>query len=72
MSSTLKQFIGKIIEGEEDEASSTSPFIVTTRHDIDELSNLTKIKLLEYAKKRGISINSRKRKSEIIDILMRS
>ena len=66
------QFIGKFIDGEEDEASSTSPLIVTTRHDIDQLSNLTKIKLLEYAKKRGISINSRKRKSEIIDILMRS
>jgi len=72
MSNTLKQFIGKIIDGEPDEAHSANPLVVSTRHDISKLSEMTKVKLLEYAKKRGVSINSRKRKAEIIDILMRS
>jgi hypothetical protein len=60
------------LEGEVDEATSSSPLIVTTRHDLDSLLEMTKINLLNYAKRHGISINSRKRKHEVIDILMRS
>jgi hypothetical protein len=70
--SDIKQFMKTQLEGEVDEATSSSPLIVTTRHDLDSLLEMTKINLLNYAKRHGISINSRKRKHEVIDILMRS
>ena len=67
---TIKSFLGKEIE--KDTALSSEPVIVKARHNIDELSQLTKKQVVEYAQKHNISINSRKKKEELINIIVRS
>ena len=67
---SIKSWLGQIVD--KDQAVESTPLIVTPRHDADKLSAMTKKELLEYARSHGISINARKRKEEIIAILVRT
>jgi hypothetical protein len=49
-----------------------SPLVVKVRHDIDKLNTLTKKQLIVYAKERGIAINTRKKREELIEIIIRT
>ena len=68
--STIKSFLGKEIE--KDTALSSEPVIVKARHNAIELDQLTKKQVVEYAHKHNIAINSRKKKEELINIIVRS
>jgi hypothetical protein len=48
------------------------PLVVKVRHDIDKLNTLTKKQLIVYAKERGIAINTRKKREELIEIIIRT
>ena len=49
-----------------------NPLVVEPRHDADSLNLLTKKEVVAYAQARGITINSRKKKEELIEIIIRS
>ena len=65
---TIKSFLGAKIN----DANASKPLIVSSRHNADELMQLTKKQVIEYAHKYNIAINSRKKKEELIAIIMRS
>jgi 5S rRNA maturation endonuclease (ribonuclease M5) len=48
------------------------PLVVEPRHDANALNLLTKKEVVAYANARGIAINSRKKKEELIEIIIRS
>ena len=48
------------------------PLIVEPRHDAEALNLLTKKEVVAYAHAHGIAINSRKKKEELIEIIVRS
>ena len=66
----IKSFLGKKIT--EEDATEQHPLIVSPRHQADNLSNLTKKEVIAYAHKYGIAINTRKKKEELIEIILRS
>jgi hypothetical protein len=66
----LKSWLGKIISKED--SVESAPLIVEPRHHKVDLESMTKAELLEYARKHDIFINARKRKEEIIQILLRT
>jgi hypothetical protein len=66
----IKSFLGKQIDN--DLAITSEPLIVRSKHDPAELAALTKKEVVAYAHKYGIAINSRKKKDELIDIIIRS
>lgn len=68
--STIKSFLGKDIEKSATVASE--PIVVQARHNAIELDQLTKKQVVEYAHKHNIAINSRKKKEELINIIIRS
>lgn len=49
-----------------------NPLVVGPRHDVDSLNLLTKKEVVAYAHAHGITINSRKKKEELIEIIIRS
>ena len=49
-----------------------NPLVVGPRHDADSLNLLTKKEVVAYAQAHGIAINSRKKKEELIEIIIRS
>lgn len=49
-----------------------SPIVVKVRHDTEKLNTLTKKQLIAYAKERDIPINTRKKREELIEIIIRS
>ena len=50
----------------------SNPLIITQRHNLEHLSSLTKKQIIAYAKEHNISINSRKKREELIEIILRS
>lgn len=66
----LKSWLGQIIAKEQ--TVESSPLIVSPRFQKEELETMTKTQLLEYAKQHDIFINARKRKEEIIAIMLRN
>ncbi len=49
-----------------------TPVVVKVRHDTEKLNTLTKKQLIAYAKERDIPINTRKKREELIEIIIRS
>ena len=49
-----------------------NPLIVTARHNVNQLNKLTKRQVVDYARAHVIAVNSRKKKHELIDIILRS
>ena len=66
--SNIKSWLDQQITSETEKA----PLVVKVRHDIDKLNTLTKKQLIVYAKERGIAINSRKKREELIEIIIRT
>jgi hypothetical protein len=66
----IKSFLGKQIDN--DLAITSEPLIVKSKHNPTELAALTKKEVVAYAHKYGIAINSRKKKDELIDIIIRN
>jgi len=67
---TLKSWLGQIIAKEQ--TVEASPLVVAPRFQKENLETMTKVQLLEYARQHDIFINARKRKDEIIAILLRN
>lgn len=65
----LKSWLGRIVTKENTVKSST--VLVSPRQPVENFESMTKNELLDYAKKRNITISVRKRKQEIIEILLR-
>lgn len=65
----LKSWLGRIVTEENTVKSST--VLVSPRQPVENFESMTKNELLDYAKKRNITISVRKRKQEIIEILLR-
>jgi len=68
--SNIKSFLGKNID--QDTAITSEPLIVQSNHKLAQLESLTKKEVVAYAHKYGIAINSRKKKDELIEIIIRS
>lgn len=68
---TLKSWLGRKVPKPEESDLESAPLVVAPRHDPEKLDAMTKRELLDYAHEHGITINSRKKKEEIILILMR-
>jgi hypothetical protein len=66
----IKSFLGKQINN--DTAITSEPLIVKSKHNPAELTALTKKEIVAYAHKYGIAINSRKKKDELIVIILRN
>jgi hypothetical protein len=66
----IKSFLGKQIDS--DLAITSEPLIVQSKHSAEYLLSLTKKEVVAYAHKYGIAINSRKKKEELIEIIIRS
>jgi hypothetical protein len=66
--SNIKSWLDQQITSETEKL----PLVVKVRHDIDKLNTLTKKQLIVYAKERGIAINTRKKREELIEIIIRS
>jgi hypothetical protein len=64
---SIKSWLGKQIEQDQ-----SKPLVVSPRHSAEELSLLTKKEVIAYAHAHGIAINSRKKKEELIEIIVRS
>lgn len=67
---SIKSWLGQTVN--KDEAVESAPLVVAPRHDLTRLEAMTKKELLTYAREHGVAINARKRKEEIIRILMRT
>lgn len=67
--SNIKSWLDSQIESAE---KDTNAVVVGPRHKADDLSLLTKKEVIAYAHAHGIAINSRKKKEELIDIILRS
>lgn len=50
----------------------SEPIVVKSKHNVSQLESMTKKELLAYVKEAGIAVNSRKKKEEIISIILRS
>lgn len=66
----LRTFLGQRIEL--DKLEETPELVVTIRHDIEKLNEMTKKELLAYIKKYDLNISSRKKKEEIIQQIIKS
>lgn len=64
---SIKSWLGQQIEQEQ-----SKPLVVSPRHKVEDLIQLTKKEVIAYAHAHGIAINSRKKKEELIDIIVRS
>jgi hypothetical protein len=63
----IKSWLGTQIKKDQEK-----PLVVELRHDAESLNQLTKKEVLAYAYAHGITINSRKKKEELIEIIIRS
>jgi len=68
MEDKITKWLNKKIQ----EGNPIKPLIVSARHDLEYLNQLTKKEVIAYAKNRGIKFNSRKKKHELIDIILRA
>lgn len=67
---SMKSWLGQIID--KDQTVESAPLVITPRHDLARLESMTKKELLAYAREHSVAINARKRKEEIVAILMRT
>ena len=67
---SIKTFLG--IEIDNTIATISEPLIVSLRHNPAKLSLLTKKQVIAYAHVHDITINTRDKKEEIINIITRS
>lgn len=67
---SLKSWLGRTVEPAD--TVESSPVVVAPRHDPERLAGMTKKELLDYAREHGLTINARKKKEEIIMILMKN
>lgn len=65
-----KSFLGKQINN--DVAIVSEPLIVQSSHSQQHLESLTKKQVIEYAHKYAIAVNSRKKKDQLIEVILRS
>jgi hypothetical protein len=63
----IKSWLNKQIEQDK-----SNPLVIKSRHSLEELSQLTKKEVLLYARACGVAVNSRKKKEELIEIILRS
>ena len=68
--STIKSFLGKQVD--ENTSLVSEPLIVGPRYDYNALNQLTKKEVIAFAHVNSIAINSRKKKEELIEIILRS
>jgi hypothetical protein len=68
--SNIKSFLGKQID--QDTAIVGKEIVVQSCHSMEDLSAMTKKEVIEYAHKYAILINSRKKKDELIEIILRN
>jgi len=68
--SNIKSFLGKQID--QDAAIIDKEIVVQSKHNLDTLSAMTKKEVIVYAHKYAILINSRKKKEELIDTILRN
>jgi len=68
--SDIKSFLGKQID--QDTTIIDKEIVVQSKHNLDTLSAMTKKDIVAYAHKYAIQINSRKKKEELIDIILRN
>lgn len=66
----IKSFMGKQIDN--DLAITSEPLIVQSKHSLAQLESLTKKEVIAYAHKYGIAINSRKKKDDLIETILRN
>ena len=66
----LKSFLGQMINSQD--LVSTSELTVKVKHDKKKLEQMTKQEVLNYAKSNSIEVSTRKRKEELIEIIIRS
>jgi hypothetical protein len=66
--SNIKSWLDQQIANQE----TPTPIVVKVRHDTEKINTLTKKQLIAYAKEHGIAINSRKKREELIEIIIRS
>jgi hypothetical protein len=64
-----KSFLGKEVPKD---SVVSEPLVIKNRHDITALENMTKKEVIAYASANGVAVNSRKKKEEIISIILRS
>jgi hypothetical protein len=64
---SIEKFLGSKLKEEQ-----SNPLIVSPRHNTAHLEMLTKKEVIAYAHAHGIAINSRKKKEELIEIIVRS
>ena len=64
-----KSFLGKEVPKD---SVVSEPLVVKNRHDLAVLESMTKKEILAYAHEHGVAVNSRKKKEEIITIILRS
>jgi hypothetical protein len=67
--SNIKSWLDSQIENVEKDPKAV---VVGPRHDPQMLNQLTKKEVIDYAHKHEIKINSRKKKEELIEIIIRS
>ena len=67
---TIKSFLGKQVDENTSLVSET--LIVSPRYDYNALNQLTKKEVIAFAHANSIAINSRKKKEELIEIILRS
>ena len=63
----IKSWLGTQIKKDQEK-----PLVIEPRHDAVSLNQLTKKEVVAYAQAHGITINSRKKKEELIEIIIRS
>jgi len=66
----IKSFLGKQVDKSQSITSET--LVVQSVHNRDELNALTKKEIIAYAHKYDIAVNSRKKKEELISIILRT
>lgn len=66
----IRTWLGQQISKEQ--AVMSNPLVVTQRHNVEYLNGLTKKQVVAYAKEHNIQINSRKKREELIEIILRS
>lgn len=66
----IKSFLGKQIDN--DLAITSEPLIVQSKHSAAYLQSITKKEVVAYAHKYGIAINSRKKKDDLIETILRN
>jgi hypothetical protein len=67
---SIKSFLGKQIDN--DKAITSDTLVIKTMHDAEYLNQLTKKEVIAYGHQHSIVFNSRKKKEEIIEIILRS